>query len=216
MFVLSKQKQISMWFRIAPWFASLSTNLAPEQSIRVRRITSEALGALAVVNSGSRCGTCWPRGSFVSVPSPKGVNWRAPAMHPLPHKIYKTPAIPSQKEYVFFWRWTMRRLLLPPAHTNSPGLDRVCVRPDGGVPRNRIKKARVVWQRGKIKLYTAEAIASERALGRWRRGVVGTRLFCTLRNMFRGPWCERAREMKNKKVPKTSFFTFVGRFIGRA
>jgi hypothetical protein len=75
----------------------------------------------------------------------------------------------------------------------------MCPRPDG-VPRNRIKKQELCarercCQRGKVKLYTAEASAA-----RLLAGVVGTRLFCTLRNMFRGPCCERerAREKKQK------------------
>lgn len=47
--------------------------------------------------------------------------------------------------------------------------------------------------------YTRRRRYSERALGRWRRGVVGTRLFCTLRNMFRGPCCEREKKQKGAK-----------------
>jgi hypothetical protein len=132
--------------------------------------------------------------------SPKIVDWRAPS------PFATTKPIPSQNDSVFqLGTQCVKRLLLPPAHTNSPGLDRLCVRPDG-VPKNRIKKQELCasercCQRGKVKLYTAEAnAAGERSRApRLLAGVVGTRLFCTLRNMFRGPCCERARAREKKQ-----------------
>lgn len=211
MFVLCKQKQISMWFRIAPSFASLSTNLAPEQSIRVRRITSKALGALAVVNSGSRCGTCWPRGSFVSVPSPKGVNWRAPTMHPLPLNIYKTPAIPSQKECIFLAVDNESTFIAPCAHKFARPWPSMCPARWGcSEESNQKSKSCVAAWKNQI-IHGGGDIASARsAVGGAGSLALGCFAPCETCSVGRV-----ASAKRNKKVPKTSFFTFVGRFIGR-